>query len=96
MSAFVFAPLTVLDLPRIEVWLRRAHVREAFGDPTEWLTEISANLSSNWVRHFRADLCGSPAGFVQFYDTARAPHGPWSQSRPPRSVSISSWVRPSC
>ncbi len=78
MNRFEFVPLTVGDLPRLETWLSAPHVRAAFGDPTEWLTEIHTNLASDWVRHFRADLDGSPAGFVQYYDTSRAPEGAWS------------------
>ena len=78
MTDYVFHPLSRSDLPLIGAWLHVPHVRAAFGDPDEWMTEISANLSSSWVRHFRADLDLSPAGFVQFYDTSLAPHGTWS------------------
>jgi aminoglycoside 6'-N-acetyltransferase len=71
----------------VQAWLELPHVQAAFGDSDEWLAEISSNLTSDWIRRFRADLVGIPAGFVQYYDTTRAPKGAWS-SQPRGSFGI--------
>ncbi len=78
---FDFIRLLPADLPLIRTWLLQPHVAQWFGDPDEWMEEIPGNLESDWVWQFRADLAGIPTGFVQCYDTARAPRGAWSGQR---------------
>jgi aminoglycoside 6'-N-acetyltransferase len=75
---FAFERLSSADLPSLRAWLVQPHVAQWLGDPDEWLDEITANLGAEWVWHFRADLAGIPTGFVQCYDTSRAPRGSWS------------------
>lgn len=84
---FNFTQLSKPDLPLVRKWLVQPHVAKWLNDENEWMKEISANLESNWVWHFRADLNLKPAGFVQCYDTYRAPEGPWS-SQPPATFGI--------
>lgn len=84
---FNFTKLLKSDLPLIRKWLVQPHVAKWFNDESEWMKEISANLESNWVWHFRADLNSETAGFVQCYDTSKAPEGPWS-SQPPATLGI--------
>jgi RimJ/RimL family protein N-acetyltransferase len=75
---FTFRRLRAADLTRLEAWLAKSHVARWFGDPDDWLEEIAQNLDTDWITHLRADLDGAPAGFAQWYDTARAPSGLWS------------------
>lgn len=84
---FDFTQLSKQDLPLIRKWHTQPHVAKWFSDENEWMKEIAANLDSNWIWYFRADLNLKPAGFVQCYDTSRAPEGPWS-SQPPDTLGI--------
>lgn len=84
---FNFTQLLKSDLPLIRKWLKQPHVAKWFHDENEWMKEISENLESDWVWHFRADLNSEPAGFAQCYDTSRAPEGPWS-SQPTGTLGI--------
>jgi RimJ/RimL family protein N-acetyltransferase len=75
---FRFIPLSTADLPLVKKWLLAPHVARWFGDPNEWIREISQNLSAPWVSYFRADITNLPVGFTQCYDTQTAPQGEWS------------------
>ncbi|GMW03470.1 MAG: hypothetical protein AMXMBFR84_46040 [Candidatus Hydrogenedentota bacterium] len=80
-------PVQEHDLPLIESWLVQPHVARWFGAKSDWLTEIASNLHSDWIWHFRVDANGTPIGFVQYYDVAKAPPGPWSH-QPPHTYGI--------
>ncbi len=84
---FTFQRLLPADLPLIRAWLVQPYVAQWLGDPDEWLEEITTNLHVDWVWHFRADLAGIPTGFVQCYDTRKAPHGAWS-TQPPGTLGV--------
>lgn len=84
---FNFTQISKHDLPLIKKWLVQPHVAKWFNDENEWMEEISENLDSNWVWHFRADLNSKPTGFVQCYNTSEAPEGPWS-AQPPDTLGI--------
>ncbi len=75
---FNFIPLSSPDLPLVEKWLQAPHITPWFGDPNEWMREISQNLSAHWVSYSRADITNLPVGFTQCYDTQSAPQGEWS------------------
>ncbi|MBC8258099.1 MAG: GNAT family N-acetyltransferase [SAR324 cluster bacterium] len=83
---FIFIRIFESDLTLIEKWLVQPHVKKWF-DKSVWVKEISENLHSDWVWQFRADLNSTPAGFVQCYDTAKAPQGSWS-TQPPGTLGI--------
>jgi len=85
--SFNFVKLSKPDLVLIEKWLSKPHVAMWFEDKELWLDEISTNLDSDWVWHFRADLYSKPVGFAQCYDTSKSPQGPWS-SQPPATLGI--------
>lgn len=82
---FTLKRLEEEELTLIDEWLSMPHVSRWFGDKTEWLEEISANLESDWIWYFIARLTAVPVGFVQYYDVKRAPDGPW-RSQPEGSV----------
>lgn len=84
---FTLERLAPSDLPLLRAWLVQPYVAQWFGDPDEWMGEIAANLDADWVWYFRADLAGVPTGFVQCYDTSRAPPGEWS-TQPPGTVGV--------
>ena len=85
--SFEFIRLTESDFPLIAEWLNKPHVLPWFGDPGDWLDEMSTHLAQDWISHFRVDHQGQPFGFTQFYETARAPDGPWS-GEPPHTYGI--------
>lgn len=65
------------DLNILRVWLEQDYVRKFWGDPQDWINEISENLSANWVKYFIVE-CDKPIGFLQYYETDKAPQGEWS------------------
>ncbi|MCC8036226.1 MAG: acetyltransferase [Rikenellaceae bacterium] len=67
------------DLPQMEEWLHNSHIEAFLGDAAEWLTEMKENRGSGWIEYFIAEIVG-PVGFIQYYDTSRAPVGIWSQA----------------
>jgi aminoglycoside 6'-N-acetyltransferase len=84
---FTFNRLLPAALSLIRAWLVQPHVAQWFGESDEWLEEIAVNLDADWVRHFRADWAGIPTGFVQCYDTTKAPQGVWS-TQPPGTLGV--------
>lgn len=71
-------PLKINDLPLLGEWLYKGFVRDYFGEPDEWLREISLNLNdSTWVQYYIVEDM-IPIGFFQYYDTDKAPKGDWS------------------
>lgn len=52
-----------------------------FGDPEEWLSEMKYNHeNARWISYFICEKDGRPVGFMQYYETASAPVGIWSQA----------------
>ncbi|MCK9437610.1 MAG: GNAT family N-acetyltransferase, partial [Synergistaceae bacterium] len=43
----------------------------------DWIKEISNNISADWVTYFIVE-CDNPIGFLQYYETDKAPQGDWS------------------
>ena len=87
---FDFKELAESDLPLINDWLQQPHVSKWF-DTNEWINEISSNLISDWVCYFRAELDSIPIGFTQYYNTSKAPKGPWS-SQPAGTIGIDFFI----
>ena len=54
------------DIPAIECWLNREHVRKWFGEPQTWLEEI--NAKHGWIHYYIVEYENIPIGFCQYYD----------------------------
>ncbi len=65
------------DLNIMGVWLAQDYIRKFWGDPQDWIKEISENISDDWVKYFIVE-CDTPIGFLQYYETDKAPQGEWS------------------
>ena len=65
------------DLEKMKMWLDKDYIRDFFGDPIDWINKISENIRADWINYFIVD-CDSPIGFVQYYETDKAPQGIWS------------------
>ena len=65
------------DLNIMEVWLAQDYIQKFWGDPQDWIKEISENISADWVKYFIVE-CDTPIGFLQYYETDKAPQGEWS------------------
>jgi putative acetyltransferase len=68
---------TPADLNRMVAWLAQDYIQNFFGDPQDWIKEISENISADWVQYFIVE-CDTPIGFLQYYETDKAPQGEWS------------------
>ncbi|GAO31017.1 GNAT family N-acetyltransferase [Geofilum rubicundum] len=65
------------DLNILRVWLEQNYIQEFWGDPQVWIREISENICIEWVKYFMVE-CDKPIGFLQYYETDKAPQGEWS------------------
>lgn len=91
MSDIHFRRLHHADLPLLAGWLREPHVARWFHPADDWLSEMLEELGSQWLEHYIAYLGNEPLGFVQRYDSALAPSGPWS-SQPPGTWGLDLFV----
>jgi len=77
--AMVLRKIILNDLELIKIWFNKEHVKQFFGDPVDWINEITANLdNSDWIQYFIVIADDMPIGFIQYYDTDKAPQGVWS------------------
>jgi len=75
LPAYEFRSLTAADLPLIEQWLNRPHVREWWGDPVRGLATISAHMSDPAIDVFIVTHSDVPIGYIQSWDPhAEADH----------------------
>lgn len=65
------------DLKIMGAWLEQDYIRNFWGDPQDWIKEISENISADWVKYFIVEH-NTPIGFLQYYETDKAPQGEWS------------------
>lgn len=65
------------DLKIMGAWLEQNYIRNFWGDPQDWIKEISENISADWVKYFIVEY-NTPIGFLQYYETDKAPQGEWS------------------
>ncbi|MEA2939047.1 MAG: hypothetical protein QOC56_2551 [Alphaproteobacteria bacterium] len=66
--AYHFRPLSAGDLPLLQQWLNRPHVREWWGDPVLGLTHIRENLDDPTIDVFMVSYGGTPIGYQQSWD----------------------------
>ncbi len=65
------------DLNIMRVWLEQDYIQKFWGNPQDWIKEISENISTDWVKYLILE-CDTPIGFLQYYETDKAPQGEWS------------------
>ncbi|MGB0412759.1 MAG: GNAT family N-acetyltransferase [Pikeienuella sp.] len=67
MSDITFETFTEADLPQLETWLHRPHVRQWWGEPASELAAIREDLESDRFKGFIVHVEGLPVGFVQWW-----------------------------
>jgi aminoglycoside 6'-N-acetyltransferase len=65
---YQFRPVSVADLPLIQRWLGRPHVREWWGDPVRGLANINDHLADPAIDLFIVSCDDIPIGYQQSYD----------------------------
>jgi RimJ/RimL family protein N-acetyltransferase/N-acetylglutamate synthase-like GNAT family acetyltransferase len=68
---------TFNDIDIMRMWLEQDYIQNFWGDPQDWINEITENLNADWVKYFIVE-CDNPIGFLQYYETDKAPQGDWS------------------
>jgi aminoglycoside 6'-N-acetyltransferase len=76
VSAYQFRPVAAGDLPLLQQWLNRPHVREWWGDPVGGLTEIEKHIADPAVDLFMVSYNGMPIGYQQSWDPHTEAHHP--------------------
>jgi aminoglycoside 6'-N-acetyltransferase len=72
---YQFRPALAADLPLLEQWLNRAHVREWWGDPARGLATIADHISDPAIDIFIVEYENVPIGYLQSWDPhAEADH----------------------
>ncbi len=79
-------PFRADDIEWMTIWLNKNHIRNFFGNPDEWINEINENIGSDWIHYYIVET-SHPVGFVQYYETDKAPQGDWT-SEPAGTVGI--------
>lgn len=81
-------PFQPEDIEHLKIWLNKDYIKDFFGEPEEWITEIVDNsLGLDWVYYYIVEYNNAPIGFTQYYETHKAPDGDWS-SEPEGTVGI--------
>jgi putative acetyltransferase len=65
------------DIDIMRMWLEQDYIRKFWGNPQDWINEILGNLNADWVKYFIVES-NDPIGFLQYYETDKAPQGDWS------------------
>lgn len=68
---------TLKDIDMMRMWLEQDYIQKFWGDPQDWINEITENINADWVKYFIVE-CNNPIGFLQYYETDKAPQGDWS------------------
>jgi aminoglycoside 6'-N-acetyltransferase len=75
LPTYRFRAVTPADLPLLEEWLSRDHVREWWGDPVRGLALIAESIVDPAVNPFIVACDGVPVGYIQSWDPhAEADH----------------------
>jgi aminoglycoside 6'-N-acetyltransferase len=67
-AAYQFRPVSRAELPLIEQWLNRPHVREWWGDPVRGLATIEEHIGDPAIDVFIVSCGDKPIGYVQSWD----------------------------
>jgi aminoglycoside 6'-N-acetyltransferase len=74
-SAYQFRPVSAGDLPLLQQWLNRPHVREWWGDPVRGLATIEEHINDPAIGLFIVNFGDKPIGYQQSWDPhAEADH----------------------
>jgi len=74
-SAYHFRPVSAGDMPLLQQWLNRPHVREWWGDPVAGLARIEQHIGDPSISLFMVSHDGIPIGYQQSWDPhAEADH----------------------
>jgi aminoglycoside 6'-N-acetyltransferase len=74
-SAYQFRPVSAGDLPLLQQWLNRPHVRDWWGDPARGLAQIEAHIGDPTVALFIVSHGDTAIGYQQSWDPhAEADH----------------------
>ncbi|MDP3897730.1 MAG: GNAT family N-acetyltransferase [Mesorhizobium sp.] len=76
--SYGFRPVTEDDLPMLEDWLGRPHMREWWGDPGRGMEEIREHIDSISVEPLIVELDGRPIAYLQSYDPHLEDDHPYS------------------
>ncbi len=68
---------TLNDTEILKLWLEQDYITKFWGDPQDWINELKENINTDWVKYFIVE-CDNPIGFLQYYETDKAPQGDWS------------------
>ncbi|SHN70102.1 GNAT family N-acetyltransferase [Desulfovibrio litoralis] len=81
------------EIPTIEVWLKKEHIKKWYGDPQEWLEEIK-DISGEygWLNHYIIQYENIPIGFCQYYDCSKTPKGFEWDNEPPGTFAIDYFI----
>jgi aminoglycoside 6'-N-acetyltransferase len=87
MPAYQFRTVSTQDLPLLQEWLERPHVREWWGDPGYGLARIAENIADPAIDVFIVDHGDVPIGYIQSWDPhAEADHPCRDQPRGTRGI----------
>jgi aminoglycoside 6'-N-acetyltransferase len=67
-SGYQFRPMSAVDLPLIQRWLKRPHVVEWWGDADKQFNLVSGDLAHPAINQFVVALDGKPFAYLQCYD----------------------------
>lgn len=81
MDSLNFRTFRSSDLEMLTKWLEKGYIKNFWGDPQEWIAEIKENfLYCDWIHYYIVEY-GQPIGFVQYYETSKAPFGTMKASQ---------------
>ncbi|MEO6602966.1 MAG: GNAT family N-acetyltransferase [Polyangiaceae bacterium] len=93
--SFTFRPLTRDDLPLLHEWLNRPHVAEWWEGATsfEYVEQThGADLDSNVIWQYIADLEGASVGYVQLYRVMGAAPDWWQDETDPGARGVDQYL----
>lgn len=78
-----FKPVTVDDLPLLEVWMAQPHWLEWWGEPDGEIADICNMIEGrDTTRPFLFHVCGRPAGYIQYWHVGHHQNPSWISRNP--------------
>ena len=73
MDLLSMKPLQDANIPMMEAWLKKEHVKKWYENPEDWLLEIRERLGEfSFIKHFIVYFGEQPIGFCQYYPCCEA------------------------
>ncbi len=85
---YAFHPVLSADLPLIQLWLERPHVRQWWGDPKREYRLIRRDLPKPAIDQFIICADARPFGYLQCYDVTRWNSGFGPQPKGTRGIDL--------